>query len=77
MQGRGARKTPAFPTFSCEEGNFVPAPDPGAATAGAEGRAGRAHLLLRLRPPRVRPTPLTGGDPRPCRGGSGKVLSAV
>lgn len=55
-----------------------PRPSAGPRSRGRGSRGeGRALLLLRPRPPRVRPTPLTGGDPRPCRGGSGKVQSAV
>lgn len=66
-KGAALGKPLPFPlVFSYGEGNFVPAPDPGAAAAGAEGRAGPSSFL-RPRPPRVRPTPLTGGDPRPCR----------
>lgn len=44
LRARARRsENPYFPTFSYGEGNFgnfLPAPDPGAATAGAEGRAG-------------------------------------
>lgn len=41
VPGHGARKTPASHlVLPAREGNFVPAPGPGAAAAGAEGRAG-------------------------------------
>lgn len=63
VPGHGTRKTPAFPLgFSCEEGELCPSSRPGSRSCGSRGE-GQA-LLLRLRPPRVRPMPLAGGEPR-------------